>query len=137
MLHTTWVRLAGGQLVRADRIVGVLPEQVEAPVQGRWANAGQVRVMVCLDVSGTYAEGDTASWWQEATLCARDRGDFMVVDLLTLIAAAAEDSGLRFIFPVVNNGRVDRWASGAVLPPIEGAALTGLPRLPGQAPTRA
>lgn len=127
MLNVTWVRLAGGQLVRADRIVGVLTERAEAPVPGRWAHAGTVRVMVCLDVPEAGAGGDTASWWREVAVCAPARADVMVVDLLNFMAAATEGSGLRFIYPVMNNGLMDRWASGAVLSPIEQAPITGLP----------
>ncbi|MFR0367526.1 hypothetical protein [Streptomyces sp. MCC20] len=129
MLNATWIRLASGQLVRADRIVGVRQEPVQAP-SGRWADPGNVRIMVCLDVPEADAVEDTGAWWQEAAVCARDRGDVLIVNLLNLMADASAISGLKFIYPVVRDGQFERWASASVLPPVEGPAVTGLPRIP-------
>ncbi|WP_128380417.1 hypothetical protein [Streptomyces cavernae] len=136
MLNATWIRLASGQLVRADRIVGVRPERAEAP-EGRWAGPSNVRIMVCLDVPEADAEEDTGAWWQEAAVCAQDRGDLLVVNLLNLMADATAGSGLRFIYPVVRAGQFERWASGSVLPPAEEPAVTGLPRIPRGVAARA
>lgn len=137
MLNATWIRLATGQLVRADRIVGVRPERVEDPEQGRWSDSDNMRIMVCLDVPEADAEDESGAWWQEAAVCARDRGDLLVVNLLNLMAAAAEGSGLQFIYPVVRDGQFDRWTSGSVLPPVDGPAVTGLPRIPHHVAPRA
>ncbi|KMS74179.1 hypothetical protein ACM01_14735 [Streptomyces viridochromogenes] len=134
MLTSTWVRLTGGQLVRADRIVAVRSERAEVVPAGRW---GVDRIMVCLDVAEADAEADNGSWWQEAAVCQQDRSDHLVVNLVNLIAKAAAGSGLRFIYPVLRDGQFDRWTSGSVLPPVEGPAITGLPRTPRDAPARA
>ncbi|MGW1624282.1 hypothetical protein [Streptomyces sp. NPDC002172] len=131
MLNSTWVRMAAGQVVRADRIVAVRLEHAEGPATGRWADPGNVRIMACLDVAEADVEdGAGPSWWQEAAVCSRDRGDVLLVNLLNLMAAAAETSGVRFIYPVLRDDRLDRWTAGSALPPIEGAAVTTLPQVP-------
>jgi hypothetical protein len=134
MLSATWVRLAGGQLVRADRIVAVRTESAEEVPAGRW---GVARIMLCLDVAEADAEDDTGSWWQEAAVCHQDRGDLLVVNLLNLMATAAEGSGIRFIYPTVRGGQLDRWTSGTVLPPREEAAITGMTPIPRDVAARA
>ncbi|MFC4468931.1 hypothetical protein ACFPH6_31150 [Streptomyces xiangluensis] len=133
MLSSTWVRLAGGQLVRADRIVAVRTERAEEVPPGRW---GVDRIMVCLDVAEADAEDDTGSWWHEAAVCHQDRSDLLVVNLLNLLAKTAEGSGFQFIYPVLRSSQLDRWASGTALPPIEGPAITGLPRIPHETAAR-
>jgi hypothetical protein len=71
-------------------------------------------------------------------VCHQDRSDLLVANLLNLTAkAAASSSGLRFIYPVMQGSQLDRWASGTVLPPIEEAVVTGLPRTPQEAVARA
>ncbi|MER6162535.1 hypothetical protein ABT147_44835 [Streptomyces sp. NPDC001868] len=53
------------------------------------------------------------------------------------MADATAGSGLRIIYPVVRDGQFERWAAGSVLPPVEGPAVTGLPRIPRGVAARA
>ncbi|NGO40636.1 hypothetical protein [Streptomyces ureilyticus] len=137
MLNSAWIRLATGQFVRADRILSVRTERAEGPPQGRWADTGIVRIMICLDFTEADTEdGISPPWWQEAAVCHRERSDFLLANLLNLMAAVAETSGVRFIYPVLSDGRVHRWIAGVTLPPGEEAAVTGLPAVPHEEAAR-
>lgn len=59
------------------------------------------------------------------------------MNLLNLMADATTGSGLRIIYPVVRDGQFERWAAGSVLPPVEGPAVTELPRIPRGVAARA
>ncbi|MFE3603435.1 hypothetical protein [Streptomyces sp. NPDC059142] len=117
----TWVRV-GDQWVRADHIVAVrLEPPAGAALGGRWGEARSQRLMVCTTLPTE--EGGGKVVWQEAAVCAKERGEVVAGTLLDAIHAARSPAGdLRYVYPTRGlEGWVSRWQASTTLP--QGPAL--------------
>ncbi|MEU2462037.1 hypothetical protein ABZ604_31210 [Streptomyces sp. NPDC012473] len=123
-LATTWVRLRD-QWIRADRIVAVRLEPSEGAVLGgRWGDNRSQRLMVCSTLP-TDEEGSKAAW-QEAAVCAKERGEVVAGTLLEAMGPSLNTATApRYIYPATtpDDGRVSHWQVSTTLP--QGPALNG------------
>lgn len=123
-LTATWVRV-GDQWVRADRIVGVRLEPPVSTVPGRWSEPVNQRLLVCTTLP---AEEDSGKGvWQEAAVCAKERGEVVAGTLLDAMNTTTAPAGSpRYVYPArTAEGWVLHWKASTTLP--QGPALTGEP----------
>ncbi|MFE7656347.1 hypothetical protein ACFU6M_26225 [Streptomyces bottropensis] len=125
-LTSTWVRL-GDRWVRADRIVAVeLERSPGAALGGRWrvSTDRSQRLMVCTTLPAEEENGGKAVW-QEAAVCAPERGEIVAGTLLDAMGSTTAAAGTpRYVYPVRSHeGRVTHWTASTTLP--QGPALTG------------
>ncbi|MFF4173619.1 hypothetical protein [Streptomyces sp. NPDC001744] len=134
-LAATWVRI-GDQWVRADRIVGVrLEPGPETALGGRWAQPPSQRLLVCTTLPTE--EDSTKGAWQEAAVCARERGEVVAGTLLDAMNTAKAAGSPRYVYPArTTEGLVTHWQATTTLP--QGPALSGeptaVPAISGGAP---
>ncbi|GAA3312210.1 hypothetical protein [Streptomyces cinereospinus] len=125
-LAATWVRV-GDQWVRADRIVGVRLEPGPGnALGGRWGEVASQRLLVCTTLPAEEDSGKGA--WQEAAVCAQERGEVVAGTLLDAMGAAkAPADSPRYVYPArTAGGWVSHWQASTTLP--QGPALTGDPK---------
>ncbi|MFJ8896688.1 hypothetical protein ACIRCZ_19050 [Leifsonia sp. NPDC102414] len=126
-LAATWVRI-GDQWVRADHIVGVRLEPTSgAAFSGRWrvsTDHGQ-RLMVCTTLPAEEESGKAV--WQEAAVCAPERGEVVAGTLLDAMNTTKVPGSPRYVYPALSaEGSVSHWQASTTLP--QGPALTGDPK---------
>lgn len=122
-LSATWVRVAD-QWVRADQVVAVRLEPPAGVVPGgRWGESINQRLLVCTTLPAEEESGKAV--WQEAAVCARDRGEIVAGTLLDAMHSTKVSTGsTRYVYPARSTeGTVTHWLASTTLP--QGPALTG------------
>ncbi|GAA2965023.1 hypothetical protein [Kitasatospora cinereorecta] len=124
-LAATWVRI-GDQWVRADHIVAVrLEPPVGAALGGRWGETRSQRLLVCTTLPAEEESGKAV--WQEAAVCAKERGEVVAGTLLDAMNTTKTPAGSpRYVYPARSmEGWVSHWQASTTLP--QGPALSGEP----------
>ncbi|MFD0253714.1 hypothetical protein ACFVGX_22670 [Streptomyces sp. NPDC127113] len=138
-LAATWVRI-GDQWVRADHIVGVRLEPAPgAALGGRWrvSTDRSQRLLVCTTLPAEEESGKAV--WQEAAVCAPERGEVVAGTLLDAMSTTKAPAGSpRYVYPARSSeGLVSHWQASTTLP--QGPALTGtaqtVPAISGGVPS--
>ena len=121
-LSATWVRVAD-QWVRADQVVAVRLEPPAGAVPGgRWGESVNQRLLVCTTLPAEEESGKAV--WQEAAVCARDRGEIVAGTLLDAMHTDKASGTTRYVYPARSiEGAVLHWIASPTLP--QGPALTG------------
>jgi hypothetical protein len=125
-LTATWVRV-GDQWVRADHIVALrLEPPADTTLGGRWADAPSQQLLVCTTLPAEEESGKAV--WQEAAVCAKERGEVVAGTLLDAMHTTKTPAGvLRYVYPARSmEGFVSHWQASTTLP--QGPALTGEPK---------